>query len=139
MTRNQAEEFIQEFFAARLAHDPGRSSGLFADDGIIELAGSPEDSAIVGRAEGRGQFEPVIKKLIDQWHWHSVSDEQTLIDGSSIAVMYTISATHTPTGEKLSTRIMDLFQLDEAARVTSMTEFVDTALADRLAAASPGG
>ena len=57
-----------------------------------------------------------------------------MIDGSKAAVHLLLTTQHTPSGRTVETELMDLFEFDEEEKVTSMVEFVDTAMTQGLQA-----
>lgn len=132
MNRTNVERAIDNFYKARLSNQTSQCLACFTDDATLELSGSNDASAIAGQVTGRSQLEAMIDTLIGAWDWHEIENVHSIIDGGSVAVRYKLIATFTPTKETIETQVMDNIEFDEDMKVKTMTQFVDTAMVQKL-------
>jgi ketosteroid isomerase-like protein len=67
-----------------------------------------------------------LEELIRVWQWRAFDPRAIVIDGGQIAVHYSLTATFTPTGQTVTTEVVDLITFD-GFKVLTFTQFVDTA------------
>lgn len=132
MKRSDVEKAINRFYVARLTNDPNKYIQRFGEGGIIHLAGATDASAIAGKSTSSKSLKAMIKNLTSDWKWQNVEILQQLIDGANAAVMHTLTAIFTPRNEEFSTLVLDYFEFDESLKIKRLTEFGDTAMAEKL-------
>lgn len=133
MERGSIETLIREFYRSRLANDADACLAHFADGATLRVAGSPEASPIAGGSRELDALRRQIAALVFTWAWQEMTTESLTIDGGRAAVHYRLQAVFQPTGDEVSTEVLDLIEMQDG-RITSYVEFVDTALAAALSA-----
>jgi ketosteroid isomerase-like protein len=136
MERTQIEGLLKSVYAARVRGDAGAIAENFADDAVFRIAGSPQASPVpcetVGAETLRGHLEQLIQAF--EFKDHQVLD--VLVDGARVGVHSRVTVRSTASGETATTELFDLLEFKDG-RIASMTQFIDTALAARLAGVPP--
>lgn len=136
MDRESVIELIQTFYQSRLTNDVDACVGRFGPNASIRIAGSPRTSPIAG-SSGPDHLRRHLSALIADWEWRSMEIESLLIDGNTVAVHYRLGARYIPTGDIVTSEVMDLITIDDG-RIGAYVEFVDTATTAALAAKRRG-
>lgn len=132
MERVAIEQRLKSLVDARLEGSLEGCLEHFSEKAEFQLAGSPEASQVVGKVSGRGELRELLAMLFATWRWERVDFLKVITDGDEAAVRYELKATFVPTGTAIETEIMDHFVFDAEGRIVSVTQFVDTALAQKL-------
>ncbi|HEX7034149.1 MAG TPA: nuclear transport factor 2 family protein [Pseudomonadales bacterium] len=133
MDRETIVELIQAFYQSRLANSIDSCVGHFAANARLRIAGSTEASPIAG-SSGPETLRRHVAGLVADWEWRSMEIRSLLIDGNRVAVHYRLGTRYVPTGDVISSEIVDLIEISDDGRIGSYIEFVDTAATAALAA-----
>jgi ketosteroid isomerase-like protein len=126
MDRDQVLAVIDKAYTARQANDGEAMSHVWAEGATFEIAG--ETSLIAGfpGASGPEDSQPAIEALMRFVAMSNVKPIQTVVEGVKAAVLS--SATVSFGGRApFETLLYDLWELDDAGKVRSLIQFVDTA------------
>ena len=125
------QDTIDRFWKARLAGDKAAVRSFLAPDATYEMVGAKAfaDPAAVGPARAG----PAADQLVDDFHFESVEQVAILIDGPRAAVVNLIEVSFRG-GPSVSSEACDLWAFDDAGKVTSLRQFVDTNLVRRMIA-----
>ncbi len=140
MNREELERSIHAFYASRLSNDAETVLAEFAPDGEFVMEGSQRFSPVVAanaKAQGAQEFADMIRQVVGLWDWRKQEFVSILIENDRAAVCYDLTTVFTPTGEEITTRLVDLWTVEDG-KIKSLHEFVDTALVAALAAKVEG-
>lgn len=129
--RAEIERLVREAYATRLRGDLDGVCRLFAPDAKFEMAGARHASPVPLTSIGSDQYRLALVQIIKTFALtdHTILD--LLIDGDKAAVHWRANVRSTLTGESVVTEVVDLIEI-KGGRITSFTEFCDTAMAARL-------
>ncbi|MEO1043095.1 MAG: nuclear transport factor 2 family protein [Pseudomonadota bacterium] len=133
MDKSATADFVNRFYAARIANDVAAVTDLFSDTAHVELAGAADDPTLNKAEQTASGIRAFVDVLVSTWVWHGIDMQSLVIDGESAATRYRLEVTHVPSGTRVSTDIADHFQLRDGL-IVSFVEFVDTGLVERLSA-----
>ena len=136
MTREEVERSVRALFQCRLDNDIEGTLAHFETDAFIQFAGSPQASSFAASYTGQREIRNALDHLISTWTWQDWEPVSILIDGKAASVQYHLHATHNPSGKRVATQSVDLVQFNDQGKVAQMVEYVDTALTQKLFAAS---
>lgn len=125
------ETLVRSFYTRRLTNDPDAVIETFAPDARFIMAGSPAASRIAIRAETPEDMHGLVRILVGDWRWTGVDFHAIIIDENRAAVHYRLSTEHVPTGRTVESDLVDLMTVRDG-KIAEFTEFVDTALAERV-------
>lgn len=128
MKRESVEAAVRDFYAARLSNALPACLGTFSDSVEFRLAGAAESGGIALSVKGRSALSEVVSTLVNTYRWLAQDVQATIVDGTQVAIRYRLRAEHVGSGRKIDTEVMDHLEFDEALKVRSFVEFVDTAL-----------
>jgi ketosteroid isomerase-like protein len=135
MTKAEIEGIIRKLYAARIAGNVEDIVGAMASNVSFGLAGDPTASSVVGRLSGSEPVRAQLTKLVKGFKFNSYEIVTLVVDGSNAAVHGKASITSMATGQTVDTDLADFIAFKDG-RVTSFTQFCDTALASKLAPTS---
>ena len=72
-----------------------------------------------------------LRQLTETFSWDSVDVHDIIVEGDRAAVFYTLTITHTPSGETIETDVADRVMFRDG-RIASFMEHIDTARANAL-------
>lgn len=133
MERASIAALVHEFYRCRLANDVDACLAFFAPNATLRVAGSPEASPIAGGTSDPESLPRLARSLVETWPWRAMDTESVIIDGNRAAVHYRVEAVFAPTGDTVTTEVMDLLSVKDD-RIDSYVQFADTALVAELAA-----
>src|SRR6266403_1750677 len=81
----------------------------------------------------RARLRDQVTELIRVWTWKKIDTYNLVIDGDTAAVRYQLTAVFNPSGELITTEIVDVVKVS-AHKVVEFHQFVDTAAIERLVA-----
>lgn len=90
----------------------------------VETAGSVYTGTFVGP---RAVVEGVFGRLASEWSSFTVTPEEYIAEGDTVAVLGTYTGTHAITGRSMTARFVHAWQLRDG-RAVRMEQVVDTAL-----------
>ena len=129
MDRAQLLRKIDETYDARAKGDKETVSGYLAPGSRYQLAG--DTSLLSGFPVGPEEAPKAISTLIDRVQFQQYERLSAIVEANSAAVRWrvTLSVDGKP---PVTTEICDLWEFDEDGRMTSLVEFIDTALLRKL-------
>lgn len=129
--RAEIEQIIRQAYAARKRNDLEGCLKVFADKPEFRMAGAHLASPVAMASAGRSELRETLEKLIRAFEWIDHTIISIVIDGSKAAVHGRVKLESAATGDVVETEVADFIEIHEG-RITSFTEFCDTALAARL-------
>jgi ketosteroid isomerase-like protein len=133
MTRTEFERWLQDFYEARLSNDVERCMGFFTARSTFQLAGSAKASSIARASDSLAAIRDQVGELVRTWTWKKMETYNRVIDGDTAAVRYQLTTVFNPSGELITTEIVDVVKVSES-KVVEFHQFVDTAAIERLVA-----
>lgn len=131
MTRDEVERLIRDLFEARRSNDADLLDRFFTDDATYGISGCAEHSPLCGSMQGREAYMGALRSLTETFSWDGVDIHDIVVEGDRAAVFYTLTITHTPTGETIDTVVADRVTFQDG-RIASFIEHIDTARATAL-------
>jgi len=123
----------KDFYEARLSNDVERCMSFFTSHSIFRLAGSANASAISRASDSLSAIRDQVTELVRVWTWKTMEVYNRVIDGDTAAVRYKLTTVFNPSGELITTEIVDVVKVSEH-KVVEFHQFVDTAAIERLVA-----
>lgn len=119
-------EIIGRFWQARMAGDKAAVLGFLSDQATYEMVGASAfaDPVMVGPA---AVAEQAADKLIEAFRFHDVEQLASIVDGRKAAVVNRLQVSFGG-GAPVTTEVCDLWEFDDAGKVRSLRQFVDTHL-----------
>jgi ketosteroid isomerase-like protein len=124
MTRAEFEQLLREIYRARLANDLDGCMRCFAPAATFRIAGG-ESKPVALAGQPPAELRRHIAELVRTWHWKSWDRLSQVIDGNKAAVQYRVTVVHTPSGETLTTEVLDLITAADG-KVEEFVQFLDT-------------
>ena len=131
--RAQILKTIDDAYAARATGDKAAVRTFLAPGASFRLAGDPAMLPKVRSALEGLDAAGAIDALIDAFTFHRQERLNAVVDGNKAAVHWRVTLSSAG-GEKVTTELYDLWTIDEAGKLTSLTQFADTALIAALTA-----
>ncbi|MBV8849414.1 MAG: nuclear transport factor 2 family protein [Methylobacteriaceae bacterium] len=129
MSRSEEiKAIIGKLYAARRAGNVDGILHFFDENATFALNGSKQASGIALEAKGTNEIRAALTNLINAYGMHDQTILSFLVDDEKAAVHHRSKMTFKPTGETFDTEMLDLWKL-QGDKIVSVTEFVDTALA----------
>lgn len=133
MNRKDTAQVIADLYKARLTNNAEVCLKYFSDDAVFALAGSPETSSIVKAASPETSVRKSVEALVATWDWMAREEKLAIIKGKDAATRYILKAKHAPSGKIIETEIMDHIVFDASGKISKFTQFLDTAMIERIA------
>ena len=133
MIRTEFEQWLRDLYEARLSNDVERCMQFFTAQSTFRLAGSANASSIARASDTLSAIRDQVTELIHVWTWKKIDAYNLVIDGDTAAVRYQLTAVFNPSGELITTEIVDVVKVS-AHKVVEFHQFVDTAAIERLIA-----
>ncbi|SRR6266404_645697 len=133
MIRTEFEQWLRDLYEARLSNDVERCMRFFTAQSTFRLAGSANASSIARASDTLSAIRDQVTELIRVWTWKKIDTYNLVIDGDTAAVRYQLTAVFNPSGELITTEIVDVVKVS-AHKVVEFHQFVDTAAIERLVA-----
>ena len=128
--RDDAIKTIQMAYAARVRGDKEALSQYWAEGAHFEIVGDP--TLLEGVPLSAPEPMEAVSALIDRFEFSDLKLLNSVVDGADIAVRWAV--TITVAGKPpVNTQLFDLIKLNEAGKIVSLVQFVDTALVRHLA------
>ena len=129
MSRSEEiKAIIARLYAARRSGDVDAILRFFDANATFVMSGSKQASAAAMEAKGVDQIRAALTNLLDAYDMHEQTILSFLVDDEKAAVHHRSKMKFKPTGEVFDTEMLDLWKL-QGDKITSVIEFVDTALA----------
>jgi ketosteroid isomerase-like protein len=135
MTHSEFERWLQDFYEARLSNDVARCMPFFTTHSTFQLAGSANASSIARASDSLAAIRDHVTELVRTWTWKTMEIYNRVIEGDTAAVRYQLTTVFNPSGESITTEIVDVVKVSER-KVVEFHQFVDTAAIERLVARS---
>lgn len=131
MTRDETEALIRQLYEIRKTNDAKLVAAHFTDDATYCITGCADHSPLPVSLAGREALDPALTSLAKNFSWDDVVYKDIIVEGDRAAVFYTLTITHTPSGETFSTDVADHVTFRDG-KIASFTEHVDTARVNAL-------
>ena len=129
MSRSEEiKAIIARLYAARKSGDLDAILRFFAADATFAMSGSKQASGVAMEAKGTDEIRAALTNLLDAYDMQEQTILSFLVDEEKAAVHHQSKMKFKPTGEVFETEMLDLWKL-QGDKITSVIEFVDTALA----------
>jgi ketosteroid isomerase-like protein len=117
---------IGQFWQARVAGDKAAVLSFLPKDATYEMVGASAfaDPVTVGPA---AVAETAARQLMDDFKFHRLEQLAAFVDGRQAAVVSRIEVSFRD-GPPVTTDVCDIWEFDEAGKVRSLRQFVDTRL-----------
>ena len=129
--RANKEKLLREIYAARVNNDIETVGRAFAPDIKYRMVGKPGRTDTAIQAESFHQFKPLVEQMMKTFIMSDLNIRNILIDGERAVVHWQVKIESGKTGDVASTELCDVLEFKDG-KITSFTEFCDTALAGRL-------
>jgi hypothetical protein len=133
MNRSEFEQWLQDFYKARLSNDVERCMTFFTPHSTFRLAGSTKESSIARARDSLAEMRDQVTELVRVCSWKDMEIYNRVIDGETAAIRYELTTVFNPLGELITTEIVDVVTVSER-KVVEFHQFVDTAAIERLVA-----
>jgi hypothetical protein len=133
MTHAEFDRWLQDFYAARLSNEVDRCMPFFNAHSTFQLAGSANASSVARASDSLAAIRDHVTELVRTWTWKKMEIYNRVIDGDTAAVRYQLTTVFKPSGELITTEIVDVVKVSER-KVVEFHQFVDTAAIERLVA-----
>ena len=134
VTEPSVKAIIESFHRHRQANDVEGCLAYFSPDATFRMAGSADASGIAGSHKGAEAVRQLLSALIANWEWKSVRIDSVIIQNERAALHFELAAVFKPNLTPVNTEIVDILTVRDG-KITSFVEFVDTALAAKVAGA----
>jgi ketosteroid isomerase-like protein len=129
MSRSEEiKAIIARLYAARKSGDVDAILRFFDGNATFSMNGSKQASGIAMQAKGTDEIRAALTNVLNTYDMHEQTILSVLVDDEKAAVHHRSEMKFRPTGEVFDTEMLDLWKL-QGDKVVSLTEFVDTALA----------
>jgi len=126
-TKKAILKTIDQLYKARVKGDISAVENLLAPRAKYRLIGG--DNAVPELASGAAKKS--IDGLIDLFKFHSVKRLSAIVEGNSAAIHSRVKLS-TKNGGTATTELFDLWEFGKDGKATSLTQFCDTALLERM-------
>lgn len=130
--REDIERLIREAYAARVRGDVEGVMRAFDPRAEFELLGNQSTSPIPMRAVGANDIRERIAALVRNFPFESHAFTNMVIEGSKAATRSRVRIKSNITGQTADTEFADFIEVKNG-RIVSFVQFIDTALAAKLA------
>jgi ketosteroid isomerase-like protein len=130
LSKAQILKKIDTAYSARAAGDKKAVAAIWAPRATFRVVAVL--SALRNYSGGRKRPNTNVDALIDQFKFKKFKRMDVVVEGNSAAVHWQVTAI-TPTGKSAKTELYDLWKFNDAGKVTSMLQFADSGLLERMA------
>jgi len=123
--RDDAVALIRNLYEARVRGDKAAVAAYWADNAHFEIAGHQSRAGDLSLKAWNAM--DAIEPLIDRFTFSDLEALETVVEGGKVMVVWRVTVT-TEGKPPVSTRLCDLFTLGDDGKITSLIQFVDTAL-----------
>jgi ketosteroid isomerase-like protein len=133
MERSEFEQFLRDFYRARLANDLERCLAFFTPESTFQMVGTGERAPAEGAKDAWAALRDQVAELIAAWDWKAQEFHDLILDGDRAAVRYRLTTIFRPSGERVTTEIVDVLRVS-GRKVLELHHFVDTAAVESIVA-----
>jgi ketosteroid isomerase-like protein len=130
--RDDIERLIRETYAARVRGDVDGVLRAFDPGAVFEVVGNQSASPVPSRAVGGNDIRERIATFVRNFPFESLTLTTVVVEGSKAAARSRVRVKSNITGEIADTEFADFIEVKDG-RIVSFVQFIDTALAARLA------
>jgi ketosteroid isomerase-like protein len=124
-SRSEIEQFINSTYEERRKGNIEKLLSYFHPDCRFRIAGSERMGPLSAHIDGRENFRPMLKALIDNWDFAEFQTEKLYVDGETVFAHRLGTIRHVPTGIPIVTEILDKITVREG-KIVEFVEFLDT-------------
>ena len=136
MNREAILDVMRKGYEARVRGDVAGILAAFTPDATFRLnASAPQKAAVVHATEGVGGMKAALTQLVDAFEFQTCDIVDAVVEGSKAAIRIRFKVRSRQTGNVAVTESLDLVEFRNG-RISSYTQFFDSAIAERLMAAS---
>ncbi|HWV53373.1 nuclear transport factor 2 family protein [Pseudorhodoplanes sp.] len=131
MTREQMLDAMGAAYAARVSGDVDRILAIFAPDAKFALNAAPPQTSVAVATEGSTGMRAALTQLVNAFEFQKLDVIDSVVEGSKAAIRIRFTVKARATGKIGVTEALDLIEFRDG-KIASYTQFLDTAIADRL-------
>lgn len=124
-SRSEIEQFINNTYEERRKGNIEKLLSYFHPNCRFRIAGSERMGTLSEHIDGRENFRPMLKALIDNWDFAEFQTERLYVDGETVFAHRLGTIRHVPTGIPIVTEILDKITIREG-KIVEFVEFLDT-------------
>jgi ketosteroid isomerase-like protein len=124
LDRGEILKIIEDAYAARMRGDQAKVAEIWAPGAQYRLAG---EASLLSGLPFAGDARSTAADLIDLFQFHAMKRLSAVVEERKAALRWRVTLS-TGGGEPVTTDFLDLFELDEAGKITSLVQYCDTAL-----------
>lgn len=125
MHRDDMLAKVEAAYAARRSGDFKALGEVVAKDAQFSYGGEQSFIAAVP-ASGSGSVQAAAQELYNSIEIHALERVDAIAEDNRIAILWNTTLA-TPGGEPFDTQMFDLWEFDDAGRISRGTQFLDTA------------
>ena len=133
MNREQMLEVMRQGYAARVSGNVDAILGIFTPDAVFKLNATPPQPNVSHATAGVVGMRTALSQLVDAFEFLTCEIVDAVVEGSKAAIRIRFMVRSRQTGNTAVTESIDLVEFRDG-KVSSYTQFFDTAIADRLMA-----
>ncbi len=125
MDRNTVLGIIEDAYAARRDGDWQRLASFWRSDATYRLAGAPHLIPAFPAEEAPAAMS--VPALVAMFEFHEMERLGAVVDGNIAVLRWRVALSRTGR-ERISTELVDWFELDDDGKIRSLVQFGDTAM-----------
>ena len=135
MNREQVLEVMRQAYGARVSGNVDAILEVFTSDAKFKLNASAPQQTVALATEGTDGMRNALKQLVDAFQLESCDIVDAVVEGSKAAIRIRFKVRSRQTDNVAVTESLDLVEFRDG-KIASYTQFLDTAIANRLMAVS---
>ncbi len=124
-SRSEIEQFVNKTYEERTQGSIDKLLTHFHPDCRFRIAGSEQMGLMSAQINGRENFRPMLKALIEDWDFTKFRTEKLYVDGDTVFAHRAGTIKHVPTGTQFESEILDKITVREN-QIVDFVEFLDT-------------
>lgn len=124
-SRSEIEQFVNNTYEERTKGNIDKLLSHFHPDCRFRIAGSERMGPLSAHINGRENFRPMLKALIDDWDFAEFHTEGLYVDGETVFAHRAGTIRHVPTGTPIVTEILDKITVRDG-KIVEFVQFLDT-------------
>lgn len=133
MDREHMLDVMRQGYAARVRGDVDEILAVFTKDAKFKLNAAPAQQNVAHATAGVSGMRNALTQLVSAFEFQTCDIVEAVVEGSKAAIRIRFTVRSRATGNVAVTESLDLIEFRDG-KVSSYTQFFDTAIADRLMA-----